>query len=128
MRNATGMGLLLALLGGAQAMAKDTAGEAMADLLVSNYIATACPTQVARKGTEDQAKFLTEGIEALRKQGYGKAELAKAAALPPEDISAAMQKRMETRGVDIADVAALCAYGAKMAGTDDPVGQFLVKK
>jgi hypothetical protein len=122
-------GLILALLIGT-AVGPLHAGEndlAAGRVMAASWIGQTCKGS-RLVGDGDDNSFVMAATEILAEQGFRRQKMRTILFYgSTESLTALAADALAARGVDVGDKGAVCRFGKSVAGTTDPIGQFLLK-
>jgi Family of unknown function (DUF5333) len=101
--------------------------EAAGRVMAAGWIADRCDG-IATIGNGDNQSFVIAASDLLATQGYRGNRMRKLLFYASTDSLEALGREvLAARGVEANDEAALCRFGIGIVGTNDTIGQFLVK-
>lgn len=108
---------------------QDPAARALATVLIASDLADLCGRYVKRLGPQSHKDFVVAGIRQLEKDGHSLGDLDR---VPLEVSQRQMYEIMEDllvrRGVRYKDTRAVCLFARQIAGQNDSIGRFLIRR
>lgn len=108
---------------------QDVSARAVATVLLAGDLADLCPRDVARLGPQAPRGFIIAGIRQLEKDGHKIADLNRVSkTMSQRGMNQIKEDMLLRRGIPFKNTRAVCRFARQIAGKNDAIGRFLVRR